>query len=101
MEISSHMPSGYAVQQPASLNPDQTAQRWQLMQAAKSVNNSGLLGKNELVFSVDRQTHRPIIRVEDKETHEIVFQVPPEYVLNLARNFSTGSTQVSELAADM
>ena len=63
------------------------------MQAAKSVNDSGLLGNNELVFSVDRQTHRPIIRVEDKETHEIVFQAPPEYVLNLAQSLNAGSTQ--------
>ena len=94
MEISSIKPSGYAVQQPASLSPDQAAHRRQLMQAAKSVNESGLLGNNELVFSVDRQTHRPIIRVEDKETHEIVFQAPPEYVLNLAQSLNAGSTQV-------
>jgi uncharacterized FlaG/YvyC family protein len=94
MEISSIKPSGYAVQQPASLNPDQAAQRRQLMQAVKSVNNSGVLGNNELVFFVDRQTHMPIIRVEDKETHEIVFQAPPEYVLNLAQRLDASSTQV-------
>ena len=93
MEISSIKPSGYAVQQPTSLNPDQAAQRRQLMQAIKSVNDSGLLGNNELVFSVDRQTHRPIIRVEDRETHEIIFQAPPEYVLNLAQGLGAGSTQ--------
>jgi flagellar protein FlaG len=93
MEISSIKPIGYAVQQPTSIGPDQTAQRRQLMQAIKSVNNSGLLGNNELVFSVDRQTHRPIIRVEDKETHEIVFQAPPEYVLNLAQGLNSDSTQ--------
>jgi uncharacterized FlaG/YvyC family protein len=94
MEISSIKPTGYAVQQPASLNPDQAAHRRQLMQAVKSVNNSGVLGNNELVFLMDRQTHRPIIRVEDKETHEIVFQAPPEYVLNLAQRLNEGSTQV-------
>lgn len=94
MEISSIKPSGYAVQQPTTLDPNQAAQRRQLMQAVKSVNNSGFLGNNEMVFSVDRQTHRPIIRVEDKETHEIVFQAPPEYVLNLAQRLDAGSTQV-------
>jgi uncharacterized FlaG/YvyC family protein len=94
MEISSIKPIGYAVQQPTSLDPAQAAYRRQLMQATKSVNDSGLLGNNELVFSVDRQTHRPIIRVEDKETHEIVFQAPPEYVLNLAQSLNVGATQV-------
>ena len=94
MEISSIKPIGYAVQQPASLSPDQAAQRRQLIEAAKSVNDSGVLGNNELVFFVDRQTHMPIIRVEDKETHEIVFQAPPEYVLNLAQSLDAGSTQV-------
>jgi uncharacterized FlaG/YvyC family protein len=93
MEISSVKPSGYAVQQPTSLNPDQAAHRRQLMQAIKSVNNSGVLGNNELVFLMDRQTHRPIIRVEDKETHEIVFQAPPEYVLNLAQRLDADSAQ--------
>jgi uncharacterized FlaG/YvyC family protein len=94
MEISSIKPTGYAVQQPASLSPDQAAHRRQLMQAVKSVNNSGILDNNELVFFVDRQTHLPIIRVEDKDTHEIVFQAPPEYVLNLAQRLDAGSTQV-------
>jgi flagellar protein FlaG len=93
MEISSIKPSGYAIQQSASPSPDQAAQRRQLMHAVKSVNNSGVLGNNELVFSVDRQTHRPVIRVEDKETHEIVFQAPPEYVLNLAQGLDADSTQ--------
>ena len=94
MEISSIRPSGYAVQQPAAFSPDQAAQRRQLMQAVKSVNNSGVLDNNELVLFVDRQTHLPIIRVEDKDTHEIVFQTPPEYVLNLAQRLDAGSTQV-------
>jgi len=93
MEISSIKPSGYAAHGAASLTPDQTAQRRQLMQAVKSVNGSGLLGSNELVFLVDRQTHRPIIRVENKETHEVIFQAPPEYVLNLAEGLNAGSLQ--------
>lgn len=94
MEISSIKPSGYAVQQPASLNPDQAAHRRQLLKAVTSVNASGLLGNNELVFSVDRQTHRPIIRVVDKDTHEIIFQAPPEYILNLAQRVDETSAQV-------
>jgi len=66
--------------------PQQAAERRQLMQAIKTVNQSGQLGRNQLVFMVDSQTRRPIIRVEDRETHELVLQIPPEYVLHLAED---------------
>ena len=66
-------------------------QRRRVIQAANTLNQSGALGKNELVFSVDSQTHRPIIRVEDRDTHEVVLQLPPEYVIQLAENLGTGA----------
>jgi len=84
MDIASIKPSGSSFPQPTPLDPNQATERRALIQAMKSVNESGLLGQNELVFLVDRRTHQPIIRVEDRETHEVVFQVPPQYVLNLA-----------------
>jgi uncharacterized FlaG/YvyC family protein len=93
MEITSIQQNGYSVQEPATLKPDQAADRRKLLKAVKSVNDSGVLGNNELVFSVDRQTHRPVIRVEDKDTHEVLFQEPPEYVLSLAQSLNGGSTQ--------
>jgi len=70
------------------------------MQAAKAINESGELGKNQLVFSVDRQTHRPIIRVEDRETHEVVFQIPPEYLIRLAENLGSGSPEAMPHPSD-
>jgi uncharacterized FlaG/YvyC family protein len=101
MDISSIKPGGYSLPQATSVHPDQAAQRRQLIQAIKSVNDSGLLGHNELVFLLDRQSHRSIIRVEDRETHEVVFQVPPQYVLNLAQQLNSASAQASQDAADM
>jgi len=41
---------------------------------------------------VDRQTRRPIIRVEDRDTHEVVLQLPPEYVLRLADSLRSKSS---------
>jgi uncharacterized FlaG/YvyC family protein len=99
MDISSIKPGSY-VPQVTPLQPEQAAQRRQLMQAIKSVNQSGLMGQNELVFLMDRQSHRSIIRVEDKETHEVIFQVPPQYVLNLAQQLGASSSQTSDGAAD-
>lgn len=99
MGISSIEPSGYSLAQPASQAGEQTANR-QVLRAVNSVNQSGLLGENQLVFSIDRRTHRPVIRVENRETHEVVLQVPPQYVLNLAQNLGTSSASTGELEAD-
>ncbi len=78
----------------------QAAERRQLFQAVKTVNESGQLGRNQLVFMVDSQTHRPIIRVEDRETHEVVLQIPPEYVLRLAQDTPADSVQTTPPHAD-
>jgi uncharacterized FlaG/YvyC family protein len=62
--------------------------RQKLVQAVKTVNNSGALGDNQLVFVMDRATHRMIMRLQDRNTHEVVLQVPPEYVLRLAQSLT-------------
>ena len=90
MDISSVTPpTGVLPSQTSQLAPEESAQRRQLMQSAKALNESGVLGQNQLVFLVDRDTHRPIIRVEDRETHEVILQLPPEYVLRLAKELHT------------
>jgi len=76
----------------------QAAQSRQVVQAAKSVNESGVLGQNQLVLIVDRQTHRPVFQVVDRNTHEVVSQIPPEYVLRLAQDL--GSSLSQGLASD-
>ena len=78
----------------------QAAERRQLVQAVKAVNDSGQLERNQLVFSIDSQTHRPIIRIEDRETHELVMQIPPEYVLRLAEDLASDSAQTTRPHAD-
>jgi uncharacterized FlaG/YvyC family protein len=99
MEISSIKPAVDLLPQ-ASQAPEDRVERRQLMQATNTVNESGILGRNQLVFMVDRATHRPIIRVENRDTHEVVLQLPPEYVLRLAEDSHSGSAQIMSLAAD-
>jgi len=89
-------PSSAAVGEPVVNAPDQR----QLLRSSRLINSSGMLGQNELVFSVDRATHRPIIRVEDRETHEVVMQLPPEYVLRLAQELDPRSTHTYTNDAD-
>lgn len=64
---------------------EQIAQRRQLIEASKAINTSQILGaENELVFVMDRASHRAIMRVVDRQTQEVIMQLPPEYVLNMA-----------------
>ena len=58
----------------------------QLIQAAKAVNAAHALGEHEIAFSIDHTTHLPVFKIVDRTTKEVVDQVPPEYVLQLAAN---------------
>ena len=80
--------------------PEEAAQRRQLVHAAKSVNASGTLGENQLVFAVDPATHRMIMRVENRDTHEVVLQVPPESVMQMAQDLVLTSAHTMQPEAD-
>jgi flagellar protein FlaG len=44
-----------------------------------------MFGENsELTFVLDRQTRRPLVRIIDKKTNEVIRQIPPEYALRMA-----------------
>jgi len=49
---------------------------------------------------VDSQTHKTIIRIEDSETHEVVMQIPPEYVLRLAQELRESSSETTPDPSD-
>lgn len=70
---------------PEPLSAQDRAQQQQLVQAVHAVNLAEVFGQNtELTFSFEPKTHRAILRVVDKETGEVIRQLPPEYVLRLA-----------------
>jgi uncharacterized FlaG/YvyC family protein len=96
MAITSLQPAAavYSAPTSARVPVEEAAQRRQLVQAAKSVNESGVLGQNQLVFLLDRQTHRAVIRLVDRTTHQVVSQIPPEYVLRLAQDLGSTSAKV-------
>lgn len=71
----------------AQVAADQLAERRELIRAAKTINTSQVLGgDNELVFVMDRASHRAIMRVVNRNTQEVLMQLPPEYVLHLAED---------------
>jgi uncharacterized FlaG/YvyC family protein len=45
-----------------------------------------MFGENELTFQKDPQTHRMVIKIINRNTQEVVMQIPPEYVLQLAED---------------
>jgi uncharacterized FlaG/YvyC family protein len=53
------------------------------------------------VFLIDRATHLSVIRVVDRETHEVVLQLPAENVLRMAEDLHAGAPQVTTPPADM
>ena len=66
----------------------------EIIQAVRAVNASVQLGdNNELTFSLDRQSRRPIIKIVNRETNEVVEQIPNEQVLRLAEQLKlSGAT---------
>ena len=80
----------HAVTQPLTAAPmvapmEKPAEQRELIQAVKAVNVAELFGQNsELTFVLDRETRRPLVRLIDRETNEIIRQIPPDYVLQMA-----------------
>jgi uncharacterized FlaG/YvyC family protein len=71
---------------PVSTTPEVVAQNRELIQAVKSINAAEHFGPDsELTFAMDRHTQRPVMRVVNSRTKEIIQQLPPQYVLELAR----------------
>lgn len=83
MEISSvQLAANYAAAAPA---PERVSEQRELIRAVHALNATDLFGENrELSFAMDRDTKRPVIRIVDRDTREVIQQIPPEYALRLA-----------------
>jgi flagellar protein FlaG len=79
-----------AVAATSPLSPQQRAEQHRLIQAVESLNKSQLFGQSsELTFSFERNSRKPVLRIVDKETKEVIRQIPPEYVLRLAEEYDS------------
>jgi uncharacterized FlaG/YvyC family protein len=57
----------------------------QVVAAVHEVNKSDLMGDGrQLTFARDPQTRRQVIQIVDQSTGDIIDQIPPEMVLQLA-----------------
>ena len=89
MEISAIPPNANSTAQAPYVSPQEAAQRRQLHSAIKAVNSSDALGeRNELVFVLNPGSHQAIVRLVDRQTGEVLLQLPPEYVVRLAEDLT-------------
>ena len=59
----------------------------EIIQAVRAVSASVQLGENnELTFSLDRHSRRPVIKIVNRQTNEVVQQIPNEQILRLAED---------------
>jgi flagellar protein FlaG len=80
-----------AMAQATAAPAERRVQQPEMIQAVAAVNEAGLFGEQyELTFTMDRGSRKPLLRLVDRETKEVVRQIPPEYVLRAARELSKG-----------
>ncbi len=53
--------------------------------AVRTLNDSGDQSTREFSFAIDPKTHQAVIRIVDTSTHELIEQVPSEYILRVAQ----------------
>lgn len=59
----------------------------EVVRAVAALNKAGLTGdERQLVFQRDAETQKMVIRLVDRQTSEVISQIPPEYVLRLAED---------------
>jgi uncharacterized FlaG/YvyC family protein len=72
---------------PSTVTQDTPADHKDIVQAVKALSEAGLFGENnELTFALDRETRRPVLRIVDRKTNEVVRQIPAASVLQLAED---------------
>jgi uncharacterized FlaG/YvyC family protein len=71
---------------PDTASPNWLVENRELIRSIKSIDAAGLFGEgSELTFALDRDTKRPVVRIVNPQTGEILWQAPPEYMLRLAQ----------------
>ena len=90
--------TGSAVKVSASANPAQPPNskssseavnlqqpsREQVEAAISEIKSSGVLFNNKLDFSIDEPTGRVVVQVVDRNTDELIREIPPEEVLKIS-----------------
>ena len=71
---------------------DHAAENREVVQAVKALNGTEMFGQdNQLRFQKDPDTGRMVVKVVDRNTNEVISQIPAEYLLRLAKDLKQPS----------
>jgi flagellar protein FlaG len=71
----------------AEIPTEKAAENRPIIQAVKALNGTEMFGHdNQLTFQRDPESKRMVVQVINRNTHEVVSQIPPEYVLRLTED---------------
>ncbi len=79
---------------PSPPSREEMQQQRRLVQAVRSLNQSEFLflGEgNKLRYSIDPATRQPIVKVVNDKTKQVLYQIPPAQVLEMARELANES----------
>jgi flagellar protein FlaG len=66
---------------------EQPTQTRDIVQAVKALNATEMFGENnELIFQMDQQSKRMVVQIVNRQTKEVLSQIPPEYILRLSED---------------
>jgi flagellar protein FlaG len=83
--------SASATQSAQVTPPKPTQSQKALLQAVKTVNAAEMFGQeNELTFKIDKAAGIAVVRIVNRETGELVEQIPTEEVLKMAEESNRG-----------
>lgn len=79
---------------PIPVDAERAAENRMIVKAIKAINASELSESgSELTFVIERSTQRPIVRLVDRKTRDLIRQIPPEYVLRMAEEIARQEKQ--------
>ncbi len=77
-------------------SPQEASMVRQIVTAIRGLNQSELMGQNrQLTFARDPDTQRPVIRIVERETGNVIDQIPPETVLQMVADLDKGQQKGS------
>ena len=89
MDVTSVNQTGQVLPAVPDSSPNWLVENRELIRSVKSIDAAGLFGDgSELTFTMDQDTKQPVIRVIDRQTKEVLWQAPPEYLLRVAEVLS-------------
>ncbi len=70
----------------AAQDSDQHTEQRRVAAAVRQLNGDGIFGThNELTFARDIESHRLVVRIVNRETRELIQELPPEYILRMSQ----------------